>query len=147
MRTLTYGIVGSCFVFACTKEPHDEKEWQQYVEFVRTRLEAGVKPRALVVTDGAGPTSAQREQLSKVLEPHAKVSRAAVLTESRLGRGIVTALSWFVPGFRAFAPRDMDRALDYLEVPPISRKEVIGLVEDLQRELGVEMDLRATKAG
>jgi hypothetical protein len=43
--------------------------------------------------------------------------RGAVLTDSVLARGGVTALGWFGVTISAFPPQQLEQALDYVEIP------------------------------
>jgi serine/threonine-protein kinase len=100
---------------------------------VMRRVPAGQMKRTLTVTRGGGPTTMQRKRFNDVLAGHPL--RAAIVIDKLAGRGIVTALSWYNPQIRAFAPSDMDRALEYLGVPPSDRPRVIEQVAFLEREV------------
>jgi hypothetical protein len=137
MASLLYGRTSHCFVFVCTESDHDQREWDEYLAFVRDHLAKGAPPRCLALTYGAGPSSSQRQQLNAVLDPYHETARAAVLTTSKVTMGIVTALSWFVPGFRAFYPAQFERAMTFLGVPASGVAAVLMVLGDLQRRLGL----------
>lgn len=59
------------------------------------------------------PTPRQRAQI----EERAGKVQTAVLTDSLVARGAVTALRWFGIDVRAFAPGQQDQALAYISVP------------------------------
>lgn len=63
----------------------------------------------LVSTAGATISATQREQLQQAFDRSRM--RAAVLTDSRLVRGAVTALSWFKIPVRAFEPNKFEAAI------------------------------------
>ena len=57
----------------------------------------------------------------------------AVVTTSRVVRGIVTATSWLGSNVRAFAPSNIDEAFDYLDVPKPLRAGLLERVALLKR--------------
>jgi hypothetical protein len=70
----------------------------------------------LVLSDGGSPNTEQRSRFQNDLFG-GRSAKVALLTNSLsnpLKRGIVRALSWMNPGFRAFEPSDLDGALLYL---------------------------------
>jgi hypothetical protein len=105
-RTILVALNGRSF-------PSDA-EWSDYMALARRGLEAGARFRALSISDGGGPTGAQRHEAATLAgsDPH-----AALVSSSRLARGIATALSWFFPSFKVFAPREIARALRWLDLP------------------------------
>jgi hypothetical protein len=69
----------------------------------------------VVVANDNPPSPGQRAQIQQWFEEcHA---RGAVMTDSVLARGAVTALSWFGVPIRAFARRQTDAALEFVGVP------------------------------
>lgn len=135
MKTLAFGKVGSCFAFICLDTSFNENEWRDYIQFLKANLTPGMQPRCIVVSEGGGPNSAQRQQLNEIIEPYRSVLKVAVLTRSPLARGIVTALSWFNPVFRPFSPDDLEHALEYLEMPRTKHGEVQNLLTSVRKQL------------
>jgi hypothetical protein len=84
-----------------------------------------------------------------VVAPHAKLSakqrkqvqhwflqskaRGAVITNSTVARGVVTAISWFKVPIRAFAPGDLTSAFEYASVAPHERSGVEQAMRRLER--------------
>ncbi len=94
-------------------------EWQEYLTladqmFVEVADDL-TRVRALSISDGGAPTSRQRQAL--VARFPDRQFPVAVVTSSRLARGIGTALAWFYPAIRTFGPREFTRALVYLGIP------------------------------
>ncbi len=58
-----------------------------------------------------------------------------VITGSVFGRGIVTAVSWLGKNIKAFAPSEIDKAYDFLQMSDASRKAVTNAVGIMQKEL------------
>lgn len=75
------------------------------------------KMRVFAVTDGGAPNSLQRRQLFiDMFEGQAKSAAVSHVLHNALKRGIVTAISWINPSFRAFTPNNLDQALSYMDV-------------------------------
>ncbi len=104
--------LGEVMLVAHTAKPPNEEEWNAYVGAVQVHdIE---KLRSLVFTDGGAPNTAQRGQLNDALK--GKTSIGAVVSPSALVRGVVTALRWFNPKIKAFAPDQVDAAFAYLAI-------------------------------
>ena len=117
------------------KSPSDF-EWQDYMSKL-TQLGSGGH-RTLVLTRGGGPSVLQREQLAELMDRQRDV-KVAVLTDSVFARGIVTALRWFRRDANAaFDPRELEAALDYLELDERERERVRALVPKLVSYLGLD---------
>jgi hypothetical protein len=70
----------------------------------------------VVIANNSPPSPGQRAQIQQWFEEcHA---RGAVMTDSVLARGAVTALSWFGVPIRAFARSQVDAALEFVGVAP-----------------------------
>src|SRR5687768_13445407 len=68
----------------------------------------------LVYTSGPGPSVSQRARGNAVLAKAPANLPIAVMTSSRVARGIVTAFSWAVDrNIKAFAPTDFQGAVDF----------------------------------
>jgi hypothetical protein len=65
----------------------------------------------VVVPNNSIPTAAQRGTIKEYQERYG--IKAAVLTDSPLVRGVVTAMAWFGGALAAFAERDVLEALRY----------------------------------
>ena len=129
-KTLAFRTIddkGSVIVVVGPVAPADG-DWNQLVEAHKKERYR----RTLVVTAGGGPTPTQRKAILDV--SGGKGLPAAILTDSVMVRGIVTALSWFVSDVRAYPPHDLHGALAHLRMttPPAVVQRV---VDELKREL------------
>jgi hypothetical protein len=137
LRTLQYDRLHRCVVFVCGDAPIDDKEWDAYLGFVASRMKPGLQHRSLVLAKGS-LTSLQRKKLAEVVAPVQATLKSAVVTESALVRGIVTALAWFSRDvFRIFAPSDLDRALEFLDLRGTQAREIRELSITLQERLAI----------
>lgn len=120
-----------------SEQPPTEAEWAANVASLE-RFAGPHEIRALIVSDGGGPSGLQREALVEVLErksPHG--FRTAIVTRSLAVRGIGVALSWFLPGYRFFRPNRLDDALDHLVLKDAEVALARTELERLQVDLGV----------
>lgn len=133
-KTLAFGRVGNTFVYVSSKKGSPAPEdWEEYLDFLTKNTKPGVLVNTLVVEQGDGPTAAQRKRLVDLTKPF--VGRIAVVTRSAVGRGVVTALSWFRDTYRGFSPAEMDAALEHLQVTPTVLPDVKRLLATLEREV------------
>jgi hypothetical protein len=118
---------GSVVVVLGSKPPSDA-DWNLLVEAHKQ----GWPRRGLVVTAGGGPTAVQRQAVLDATG--GKGIPAAILTDSMMVRGIVTAISWFASQVRAFPPHDLEGALHHLGITmPVAA--VQRVIDELKGEL------------
>ncbi len=128
-KSLGFERVGQCFLYISSKRPQIDSDWAQYIDWLKTTLRPGMSITCVVYERGAGPNAAQRKQLGDVTAPvNLKV---AVITPSTAARGVVTALSWFKQGYKAFSPTEMDGALGFLGLTPQEQQSVKHTVQKL----------------
>ena len=102
-------------VVAHGREAPAAAEWDAFIAECR---ELGDKiKRMLVFTAGGSLDAGQRVQVEREFGK----LQIAVLTDSLVVRGVVTALSWFRVPIAAFAPDQLARAMDHIKVPPDER--------------------------
>jgi hypothetical protein len=121
-RPFQRGVVGICFeridrdllLLVLGERPPTKDEWAGWLTFVG----AGSynEPRVLVHSAGGGPDAAQRRGLAQILARYPRTS-VAVLVDSFLGRGIVTALGWTYGNFASFRTAELRAALQHLGRP------------------------------
>jgi hypothetical protein len=129
--------VDSTYVLVLGAANPPDVEWAQWVDYIATQIQPGSAPRVIVVTEGGSPTAAQRAALSKVTDRYKNEAKVAVLTESVIARGALTALSWFAADvYRPFSPTDFDNALKYLGVSSAAA-EIKTAIRTLQEQLGI----------
>jgi hypothetical protein len=133
-RTFAYARRGGHMLLAHGPNPPGDAEWAEYLRDLARWLPDSVG--LLIVTTGGGPTSSQRRALREVAAavPTA-TTPTAVVSSSRLVRGIVIAISLFAPSIRVFAPEALADALAYVKVHPADQAEMLAQLEQLQRTL------------
>jgi len=115
-----------CVTLHGAKAPSDA-EWNSFLEGMRRiGKKAGndfARLCCLVLTDGGGPNAKQRAALAAIL--NGQSSRVAVVSGGGpLLRAMVTALSWFNPDTKMFAPDKADAIREHLRV---SRDDLEGI--------------------
>jgi hypothetical protein len=88
----------------------------------------------LIVTDGGGPTAAQRRLLYGLLA--GRTRPVAVVSGSLRVRAIVTAISWFNGAIKAFPASGLPEAIAHLEIPGSRWGLITSEVAMLARRLG-----------
>jgi hypothetical protein len=127
-------------VLLCVHGPTDPRpeEWAAYVEYC-LQLPASCN-KALVVTDGGGPNATQRRVLQERYLSQHKEYLVAVMTDSSVVRGIVTALNWFNPQTRSFPyddGRGVPEAMSHLNLGLSAGLRLRFELEMLRRQLGL----------
>jgi hypothetical protein len=115
--------------------PSDE-EWRRYFEAGKQLYAPGAdlsRVRALNLTDGGAPSARQREQIREHMGD--RELYWAIVTTSRFARGVATALGWFYPRFKAFAPQDFHRATRFLGIPEGEVESLWEAILDADRDL------------
>jgi hypothetical protein len=116
-----------------------DAEWQLYFDEAARLFGPGAdasRARILAITDGGAPSSRQREQLRAFLRE--REIWWTVITTSRFARGVTTALGWFFPRFKIYAPQDFARAAEFLGVPAAEVPSLLEAILDADHELHLD---------
>ncbi len=124
--------VGDLVVVAHNTEAPNDAAWEEFLSFFREASDVG-KTRVLVFTDGGAPNTLQRASLNSALG--GKQPRIAVVSASRLVRGVATAISWFNPNIDIFTPDHVEKALDHLNVPAAERRGLLEIGATLRAQV------------
>ncbi|HET6331755.1 MAG TPA: hypothetical protein VFG30_01010 [Polyangiales bacterium] len=105
--------------------PPTDDEWERWMLFYQGRTEG----RALIESyEGAGPNAKQRKALAD--RTQGIDLRAAILTDSLVVRGIVTAIAWLGIPQHAFPPGHFQQAGEFLG---LTRDELSRAIEEINR--------------
>lgn len=128
-RTLAFRTIekGTAIVVVGPSTP-DDADWDLLVAAMRRERHQ----RTLVVSAGGGPSAAQRKAILDA--SGGKGLPAAIITDSVVVRGIATAIAWFVPNVRAYAPGELQAALDHLQITTPA-DAVQRIIDELKREM------------
>jgi len=134
LRHMRTEIVDGVLLVVHGHEPPSDEEWEEYLGQVKLVVATG-RPRAIAVTEGGAPSFSQRSQLNRILRGTRAVG--AVVSDSGLVRGIVTALSWFNHGVRSFSPDEFEAACAHLGVAAGQLEKLRGRLDALREALGL----------
>lgn len=121
------------------RRPPSQTEWDEYCRLTGQAPDTAAL-RGVVFTLRGAPNARQRAQNLAVHRAIGVPRRGAccVITDSHVVRGIMNAFTWagVMLGMHAFATRDLDAALAYVD---LDRDEAAALLDDLVR-LGDTID-------
>lgn len=129
---------GNIMVTIHTAYAPSDADWKAYLNALGSKDVESV--RSIVFTDGGAPSSKQRKELNELLG--GRQVRGIVVSNSMAVRGVVTALSWFNPKIKAFAPDEFRQGLRYLEINSTEEAAVWEVIEDVLSRLSTQ-DLRS----
>jgi hypothetical protein len=109
-----------------------DAEWDGYCAHIAAGLRV-TNASGLAITDGGGPSASQRGKVNDLLA--GRQVRSAVVSDSRVIRGIVTALAWFNRETAAFSPATIDKALAFAGVSGGRARGVWELVVKLNAKI------------
>lgn len=140
-RSAAFRIVRHVIVAGHTAAMPSDEEWEQYLETLAQACKRHGDPsslRRLVLSDGGGPSSAQRAALVKAAEriPGAARMPGAVVSSSTFVRGIVTALNWSSRNLTMFGPTEVDRAIAFLGIDGATMGEIRRELPRIEEEIG-----------
>jgi hypothetical protein len=135
--SIAFRLVKRVHVAVHGATPCSDAEWLGYLEHIGARLEA--VDAIYSFTLGGGPDTNQRKSAVSFWSTQPKRPPIAVVTPSMLVVRMAGALRWFMPTqIKAFLPRDIEAAFDYLgldaEQRSATRRTVDALLPQLPRE-------------
>lgn len=133
MAAIRYDITTDGVMVQVHSADPTDAEWTAMLDFVVAHRDA-IQAIVGIGRGTHGPTSTQREQLSRALRQLHRGLPLALLTDSRATRGILTALNWLTGRHdesRAFALAELEQALDFLALREEQKPAVRALVSRL----------------
>jgi hypothetical protein len=150
MDRMGFKFLGNLHIIVVGEREPAPTDWNAYVEAIQAEERRGMpaaQMRTLVFSDGGGPNAAQRKVAREVREEGG--NPLAIVTDRWLARAVITAKRVVKPHCRAFAPGDMERALEFLGVPGFKLRHILRLAREVQLGLGIAAvrSLEAAGAG
>ena len=152
-RRSAFRLVGHVILAVHTTSEPTPEEWEDYIRTVVHAYKVhGDKPdlvRQLLLTDGGGPNPAQRAAVLKATEGIPGVDNVprAVISSSKVVRGIVTALNWLNRNVKLFSPEEIEKAIAFLGIDEATVDELWDHLMGIDAEIGpIEMIRAAKKA-
>jgi hypothetical protein len=144
VSTFKYKLARRVHVAVHGPDSPSDAEWEAYLDDIRHWL--GFVDAIFSYTVGGGPSSPQRDRAVQFWREQPKQPPIAVVTPSILVVRMAGALRWFMPSqIKAFTPRDLDRAFEYLHLAAAERGAVEATVRalaDEQKLAGFDRDAR-----
>jgi len=137
-RTLRFALVEDLFLIVHAPVDPDPRDWSLLM--LESHGSMHRVTRVLVSSADTKLTAKQRGELGDFIKNHE--CKVAVLVDSAVTRGIVTALGWITGKYRAFASEDIEGALEYLRSRPDSAR-----IRDEIRLMRKEMQHARAAAG
>ena len=137
--TMSHVRVGrQCIAVAHRPVPLAAEDWAAFAQTVREVGKARGSVSFCVRIEGpGGPDAAMRAELNELADQFP--IRAAILTRSRLAKGVAMAISWIGKvKIKAFDPDKLGSAVAWLELPQTEHAELEDALRKLAAELGTE---------
>lgn len=133
--TLTFEFVPELrLIISCTgARPVGDSEWNLYLNVLGSHLDGSSELKALVISDGAVPSQAQRTRLFAATKQHSPL--VAVVTESTAVHFVLSVMALVHRDLRSFIPGQIGAALKYLGIPQQEHERVRGIVARLRVDL------------
>jgi len=141
-HSMSFGCAGRIFIVAQGEQAPSLDDWEECLRSLEAQLQ---EIQGLLLFSAGGSLNAkQREQMAELVKRGSV--RVAVLTDSRIVRGAVTAMSWFDIPIEAFDCNEEGRALDYLLVEADARAALLGTLSELMLRVPSTVRLRSVRS-
>ena len=104
-------------------------EWDELLAAMATPLRSG-RFRSIVISEGAHPTQAQQARMNALVR--GQPARVAVLCSAGAVRFVVSVFALVNREVKAFSPREYENAFAHLDVAPLERAGVLGVIQRLR---------------
>lgn len=122
--------VGQLLVSCQNNETPSDVEWDEFLRILVANRENFATLKLLVVTDGGGPTAAQRKRLEAALAGQS--IRVAVVTDSIKVRFIVSSVALLNRHISTFSRAETARAYQYLGLSPTEQQLAAQTAAELE---------------
>ena len=118
-ETIAFEVVDRMMLLVHSLQKPSEEDWDKYLSYVIEHKED--IDHILVMAKGPGPDPLQRERL---VESYLKTFQGstAIVTTSKMLRGIVTLLGWFNRRVKPF--KTIEQAFAYLQIPSAQAQKI-----------------------
>lgn len=130
--SLRFDMVDHVLLVVHADVPPADADWQRLIT-VRDANKHRLRGGLVVAPPRANLSATQRADVSRFMRETG--ASTAVVTDSALIRGVAAAVALLGVKVRAFAPRELAAALDYLAVAVGKRDELIRRIECWQTQL------------
>ncbi len=133
MGSFVYGFTKHGVMVQVHHGAPTDKEWSDMLAAIESRSKT-LKSALAVSRSEASPSSKQREALARTLKATRSDLRFALLTDSRMARGVLTAINWLTGNHgttAAFSTRELEEALTFIQLTPDEKAAVRDLLKTL----------------
>ncbi len=131
-----YGDVHVVCALHSATNPSDA-EWDEYIAHIATMKQlTGERFRdaaGFAITDGGAPNAAQRKRLADIAGKEEPLG--AVVSDSMMVRGVVTALSWLGIRVRAFGVGEIAAAMRWAHVPDEEHASLLTELREMAKQV------------
>lgn len=139
-------VPGVAQIVVHTDETPSDEEWDACIAEVEEH--GSTLKGVLAYTKRTGPTAAQRTKSNAIYERFGDSFKMAIMADSRMVVGIVTAMSWAVgSNVKAFSTKDFEGAADYLGIEGEDRIKVRVVLRQLARAANRDIEAFAEESG
>ncbi len=119
---------GSIRIMMHGEHPPSDEEWQRFMAATIREIDGEVtfseRTGAVIYSRGGMATARQRNDLRRVdLSNSKRMPTLVLMTNSRIARGVATAIGWIVPALRDFHTFRLDQVDDVAQLLCKSRLE------------------------
>ena len=123
--------VGLLLIIRQNQHAPSDEDWDEALRLMTLNPAELDQLKALVVTDGGGPTPAQRKRLHHAMS--GKSVRSAVVSESMKVRFIVSSVALFLSRIQSFRKDELEQAFNYLDLDAAERRLAQENVAEMDR--------------
>lgn len=124
-----------CLLFVHTNKTANDEEGEGVIRTYRGLGKELVNYRALVITDGGGPSPSHRKKMQLEFGEPLKSMRTAILSDAITLRFVVASLRLFMNNIKAFEPRDVPGALSFAGLPEDAHAPVLTSLKEIGTKL------------
>lgn len=135
-KRLVFGESCNCLVVVQSSTLPSPNEEETFLRALANYLASTSPPRILVLTHGAAPQPEHRKRLDQIIQPYKKQVKFAIVTDSTFARGVLHAIRLIDPFYRGFSTKELEQAMNFLDVPSASIPTLSQKLASLGRELG-----------
>jgi hypothetical protein len=134
--TLLSARLGSLVLLVQGAMDPSMEDWEKFLDHTAEAMaENDGRCRVIVFTRGGKPNAAQRARSFERGWHNNRLSPAAVVSDDRLVRGVITVFSWFGLNIRAVRPDRWEDAADHLALTTEEQAWISGERRDLEQRL------------
>jgi hypothetical protein len=126
-----YYTSGDLFLLVHGADAPADEDWDRYADELARLDRSGRHAKILVLTEGGSPTGPQR---ARIQTASSDADRTAVVSSAAIPRFAVSLIALMHRNIRSFAPRELERAMDFVGLSGDERRDAVAHLRSLARE-------------